>query len=81
MKNAELNTTLINSYFELFRRLSSRGKKELISKLNRSMQMEKPDQSEAFFSTFGAFQDKKSAKEIIQEINNNRTFNRNTAEL
>ena len=81
MKNAELNTTLINSYFELFRRLSSRGKEELISKLTKSMKIEKSEQSDSFFSTYGAFQGDKSAEDIIQDIKGGRTFNRNTAEL
>ncbi len=81
MKNMEINTTLVNSYFELFRRLSSRGKEELISKLTKSMKFEKSEQSESFFSTFGAFQDEKSADEIIRDIKESRTFIRNTAEL
>jgi hypothetical protein len=74
MKNAELNTTLINSYFELFRRLSSRGKKELISKMTNSMKIEKSDQTDSFFYTFGAFQNQKSAKEIIQDIKASRNL-------
>ena len=81
MKNSEFNTTLINSYFELFRRLSLTGKKALISKMTKSLTTQRAEQSDSFFKTFGAYQDDKSAEDIISEIKKSRTFNRNTAEL
>ena len=81
MKNADLNTILINSYFELFQRLSSKGKQALISKLTKSMRKDESKQAESFFSTFGALEDEKPAQEIIREVKNSRTFNKNTAEL
>lgn len=81
MKNTELNTTLINSYFDLFQRLSSEAKQALISKLTKSMRSEEKNQTASLFSTFGAFEDDKTAQEIISEIKDSRTFNKNTAEL
>lgn len=81
MNNPEINTTLVDSYFELFRRLSSKGKEDLISKLTKSMKSEISTQSDSFFSTFGAFQDEKSAEDIILEIKESRTFNRSTVEF
>jgi len=81
MKNAELNKTLINSYYELFRKLSAKGKKELISKLTESLGKKKTKSSTTIFSTFGAFITDESAQEIIEDIRVSRTFNRNTADL
>lgn len=84
MAKAELNTTLIDSYFELFRRLSAKGKEELISKLNKSLKRELPNSpvnTDSFFATFGAFQSDKSADEIIGELTKSRNFNRNIEEL
>jgi hypothetical protein len=81
MKNTELNTILINSYFDLFQRLSSEAKQALISKLTKSMRNEEKEQTTPFFSTFGAFEDDKTAQELISEIEDSRTFNKNTAEL
>lgn len=80
MGKAELNTTLINNYFELFRRLSNQGKQELISKLTKSMKKEE-DQDHSFFSSFGTFKSDQSADEIIDEIKDSRNFNRNITEL
>ena len=81
MKNTELNTILINSYFDLFQRLSSEAKQALISKLTKSMRNEEKNQTAPFLSTFGAFEDDKTAQEIISEIEDSRTFNKNRAEL
>jgi hypothetical protein len=81
MKNTELNTILINSYFDLFKRLSSEAKQALILKLTKSMRNEETIQTAPFFSTFGAFEDDKTAQELILEIEDSRTFNKNTAEL
>ena len=45
------------------------------------MRKDESKQAESFFSTFGALEDEKPAQEIIREVKNSRTFNKNTAEL
>lgn len=80
MDNAKLNTTLIDNYFELFRRLSTQGKQELIAKLKKSIQKDN-NQESAFFSSFGSFKCEASADELISDIKNSRTVNRNITEF
>jgi len=76
MKASEINTTLIDGYLRLLDNLSSGNKLDLISKLSLSIKSEKKDKKKSFKKSFGAFDSSKSADEIINEIRNSRTFNR-----
>jgi hypothetical protein len=65
----------INSYFRLMKNWDTESKKDLIIKLTKSIH----DRNEAkydFSSCFGAWDDERSADEIIKEIRNSRVNNR-----
>lgn len=76
MKAIDINTTLIDGYLRLLNNLNQNSKLDLISKLTLSMKMDLTDNKKSFYKAFGAWESKKSANEIINEIRNSRTFNR-----
>ncbi len=76
MKAADINNTLIEGYLRLLENLSPSNKLDLISKLTMSMKTEITDKKKSFKKSFGAFESSKSADEIIKEIRDSRTFNR-----
>lgn len=63
------NKHLIKTYLGLFEGLSSLNKIELIESLSKSLKIEKKTKDDLFHKSFGAFSSKKSAEEIIKEIN------------
>ena len=70
---------IINNYTAILSGLSKLGKIELIQKITELLKEEevkpkKLTKEEAFFSSFGAFADEKSAEEIIADIKGNRGF-------
>ncbi len=76
MKAIDINTTLIDGYFRLLDNLSPSNKLDLISKLTLSVKTDITERKKYFFKTFGAWESKKSADEIINETRNSRTLNR-----
>ena len=70
------NAIMIDNYFGLMRNLSKESKLQLISKLSNSLMEEPVEQEHAVDRFFGAFKSEKSAEEIIKEIRESRTFNR-----
>ncbi len=75
MKTAD-NKTLIDCYVQLLDNLSPGNKLDLISKLTVSVKSDLTNKKSSFKKAFGAFQSKKSAEEIINEIRSSRTFTR-----
>lgn len=69
---------MVNSYFRLMRNWDNEAKKELIIKLTSSID-DKPKDKFDFSACFGAWEDERSAEEIIQEIHSDRV-NRNEIE-
>jgi len=76
MKAIDINTTLIDGYLQLLDNLSPSNKLDLISKLTLSVKTDFTDKKKYFYKAFGAWQSKQSADEIITDIRNSRTFNR-----
>ncbi len=76
MKAADINTTLIDGYLRLLDNLSTVNKLDLISKLTTSVKADRKNKKKLFKESFGAFESVKSADEIIKEIRDSRTFNR-----
>ncbi len=76
MKTAELNTTIVDGYVELLDNLSTNSKLDLISKLTNSVKTDLTNKKSSFKKAFGAFDSKKSAEEIIDEIRNSRVSTR-----
>lgn len=81
MKAIDINTTLIECYLRLLNNLSPNSKLDLISKLTLSVKTDIADKRKSFYKAYGAWDSKKSADEIISDIRNSRTFNRQTEEL
>jgi len=76
MNAIDINTTLIEGYLRLLNNLSPSNKLDLISKLTLSVKTDITDRKKSFYKAFGAWESKKSADEIINDIRNSRTFNR-----
>lgn len=76
MKTGELNNTIIDGYIGLLDNLSPSDKLDLISKLTASVKTDLFNKKSSFKKAFGAFDSKKSAEEIIEEIRNSRVSTR-----
>jgi len=81
MKTIDINNTLIEGYLQLLHNLSPNNKLDLISKLTLSVKTDITDKKNSFYKAFGAWESKQSADEIIAEIRNSRTFNRETEQF
>jgi hypothetical protein len=76
MKEIDINTTLIEGYLQLLDNLSPNNKLDLISKLTLTVKTDITDRKKSFYKSFGAWESKQTADEIINNIRNSRTFNR-----
>ncbi len=76
MKVIDIDTTLIDGYLRLLDNLSPSSKLDLISKLTLSIKADITDRKKSFYTAFGAWESKQSADEIISNIRNSRTFER-----
>ena len=72
--NIGLEKNKVNSYFRLIKNWDIESKKDLIIKLTQSINAVKED-SHDFSSCFGAWDDERSADEIINDIRNSRVNN------
>lgn len=76
MKATEVNATIVDGYVGLLDNLSTDNKLDLISKLTASVKTDLTNKKSSFKKAFGAFDSKKSAEEIIEEIRNSRISTR-----
>lgn len=76
MKTAETNTTIVDGYVGLLDNLSTNNKLDLISKLTALVKTDLIKKKSTFKKAFGAFESKKSAEEIIEEIRTSRISTR-----
>jgi len=76
MGTIKINTTIVDGYVGLLDNLSASNKLDLITKLTESVKTDLKNKKSTFKKAFGAFDSKKSAEEIIEEIRNSRTFTR-----
>ncbi len=81
MKAVDINTTLIEGYLKMLDNLSPSNKLDLISKLTQSAKTDITDRRTSFFKAYGAWDSQQSAEEIINVINDSRTFYRKIEEL
>ena len=81
MKTGEINSIIVDGYIGLLDNLSPNNKLDLISKLTTSVKTDLANKKTAFKKAFGAFDSKKTAEEIIDEIRCSRVFNRQTESL
>jgi len=76
MRIAEINTIIVDGYVGLLDNLSTNNKLDLISKLTDSIKSDLIEKKSSFKKSFGAFESKKSAEEIIEEIRDSRVSTR-----
>jgi hypothetical protein len=76
MKLAEVNTTIVDGYVGLLDNLSTNNKLDLISRLSASVKTDLTNKKSSFKKAFGAFDSKKTAEEIIDEIRSSRISTR-----
>ena len=76
MRIAEINTIIVDGYVGLLDYLSTNNKLDLISKLTDSVKSDLIEKKSSFKKSFGAFESKKSAEEIIEEIRDSRVSTR-----
>ena len=81
MKAVDINNTIIDGYIRLLDNLSPTNKLDLISKLTLSVKSDIAEKKKSFYKAFGAWDSKQTAEELIKEIRNSRTFNRQIEEL
>lgn len=82
MKTADLDTTLIDSYYTLLKSLSPNNKLELIARLSKSMKTtKKRDKEVSLESLYGSWESDQTADELIAELKAARNFTRKREEL
>jgi len=69
-------TQIINAYWELLETLTLKLKLKLIEKLSQSVDKDVHMKNDRFEKSFGAWIDSRDSDEIIAEIRNSRTLNR-----
>jgi hypothetical protein len=72
MKTSEINTIIVEGYIGLLDNLSAVDKLDLISKLTISVKTDLANKKSSFRKAFGAFDSKKTAEQIIDEIRDSR---------
>ena len=81
MKALDINTTLIEGYLRMLDNLSPGNKLDLISKLTLSVKSDISEREQSFYASYGAWESKQSADQIIDDIHSSRTFIRQRQEL
>jgi hypothetical protein len=71
---------IVNSYFRLMKNWDNEKKKDIIIKLTESIDDKSKDKFD-FSSSFGAWDDDRSADEIINEIRSDRVNNKEIEEF
>lgn len=75
------NVEILNNYLGLLKNLSSEMKAELIKQLSLSLKKEKDGKEKKFGRSYGAWESKKPASQIIEEIRSSRYFKRQSESL
>ena len=65
---------IIETYSAMFDGLSPLSKIELIESLTKSLKKDKTEKIDAFYNSFGALSNEKTAEEIVKEIKASRKF-------
>ena len=78
MRATEINTTIVDGYVGLLNNLSTSNKLDLISRLTDSVKIDLANKKSSFKKAFGAFDTKKNAEEIIEDIRSSRVSKRKT---
>lgn len=76
MGTTKINATIVDGYVGLLDNLSASNKLDLITKLTESVKTDLKNKKSTFKKAFGAFESKKSAEKIIEEIRSSRISTR-----
>jgi len=69
-------TQILNGYWGLLNTLTPNLKQKLIERLSKSINNDSSENNDRFENSFGAWIDSRDSDEIIAEIRESRTFNR-----
>ncbi len=69
-------TYIIDGYIGLLSNLNPNLKLKLIERLSKSISKDISKKSDRFEKSFGAWEDSRDSEEIIKDIRESRTFNR-----
>jgi len=69
-------TQILNGYWGLLNTLTPNLKQKLIERLSKSINNDSSENNDRFEKSFGAWIDSRDSDEIIAEIRESRTFNR-----
>ena len=72
----KVETQIINGYWGLLSNLTPSLKLRLIERLSKSISKDISTKNERFEKSFGAWIDSRDSEEIIKEIRDSRSFNR-----
>lgn len=81
MNTADINESLIDSYFLLLKSLSPNNKLALISKLSNSLKTVKTAKDNSWKSLFGSLELDQSADEFVAGLKKDRKFSRKLVDL
>jgi hypothetical protein len=82
MGKPDINTILVDNYFQLLKSLSSNDKLDLITRLSESMKTIDDDKKESSWeSLFGAWELDQSTEEFIDALKKDRHFNIESIDL
>ncbi len=81
MKAFDVNTRLIESYLELLKNLNPSNKLDLIAKLTQSIKADIRGENNDFEKSFGAWDNKEDAEELVNTIRSSRHYERQIEEL
>ncbi|MBP8849738.1 MAG: hypothetical protein KBG80_04195 [Breznakibacter sp.] len=70
------DTQIIDSYWGLLSNLNPDLKLKLIERLSKSVHKDLTAKKNRFEKSFGAWDDSRESEEIVNDIRNSRTFNR-----
>ena len=81
MKTTDIDTFLIENYLGLLKNLSPGTKRNLITKITKTLTLDFPEKKKSINDAFGAWESKESAEEILIELRESRNFNRKIEQL
>lgn len=76
METTNINTIFIENYLGLIRNLSPEIKLDIIEKISNTLKGDFKKKKNSINESFGAWSSTKTADEIIDELRDNRNFNR-----
>jgi hypothetical protein len=80
MSTIKSDNEITDEYFDFLKNLNTQSKKELIIALTNSIENDKPNET-SLRDIYGAWEDDLTAEELIKDIRDSRTPNRDVNEF